>query len=450
MDILIKVLQFFMSLTLLVAVHEFGHFIVARLFKIRVEKFYIFFDWGFSLWKKKWRGTEYGLGWLPLGGYCKIAGMVDESMDKEQLASAPQPWEYRAKPAWQRFLVLVAGVTMNVVLAFFIYCGICFSYGTKYISNEDMKYGYEFTQRAEQLGFQDGDRIISIDGERIKDVKAIAEKVVIADENCEVLVLRDGAEHKFTLNNSVLNQIRKSDSEEDRVFMSGGFFGPLVPFVIDSLASETAVTAGLQKGDRVVGIGENSLLHYGNYAAELAKLKDSTAVLSVVRGAETLALNVPVNAEGKIGVIAKEFQIDELTKVYTKEYGFFESFAGGAHLTGKSIKSYWNQLVSIVNPDTGLYKHVGGFIAIGNIFPSEWDWEQFWYMTAFLSIILAVMNIIPIPGLDGGHMLFTLWEMITRRKVSEKVLTIAQYIGMGLILALVLFANGNDIFKLFS
>ena len=313
MDILIKVLQFFMSLTLLVAVHEFGHFIVARLFKIRVEKFYIFFDWGFSLWKKKWRGTEYGLGWLPLGGYCKIAGMVDESMDKEQLASAPQPWEYRAKPAWQRFLVLVAGVTMNVVLAFFIYCGICFSYGTKYISNEDMKYGYEFTQRAEQLGFQDGDRIISIDGERIKDVKAIAEKVVLADENCEVLVLRDGAEHKFTLNNSVLNQIRKSDSEEDRAFMSGGFFGPLVPFVVDSLASETAVIAGLQKGDRVVGIGENLLLHYGNYAAELAKLKESTAVLSVIRGEETLQLNVPVNAEGKIGVIAKEFNIDDLT-----------------------------------------------------------------------------------------------------------------------------------------
>ena len=439
MEILVKVLQFFMSLTLLVAIHEFGHFIVARIFKIRVEKFYIFFDWGFSLWKKKFGDTEYGLGWLPLGGYCKIAGMVDESMDKEQLASAPQPWEYRAKPAWQRFLVLAAGVTMNVILAFFIYCGISFSYGSQYISNEDMIYGYEFSQSAEQLGFQDGDRIVTIGGEKIENINSILGKILLAKEECEVEVVRGGAEHKFLLNNEILNLMR-----QENTFETERLYTPLMPFVVDSIASPAVVEAGLQKGDRIIGIGEESLPYFNHYADRLAKLAGTTADIKVLRGTDTLSLALPVNAEGKLGVITENF-----FKLRTEEYGFFESFGAGARLTAKTIKNYWDQLVLIVKPDTGLYKHVGGFIAIGNIFPSEWDWHQFWSMTAFLSIILAVMNIIPIPGLDGGHMIFTFWEMITGRKVSDKVLEVAQYIGMALILALVIFANGNDIYKLF-
>ena len=440
MEILVKVLQFFMSLTLLVAIHEFGHFIVARIFKIRVEKFYIFFDAGFALWKKKWGDTEYGLGWLPLGGYCKIAGMVDESMDKEQLASEPQPWEYRAKPAWQRFLVLIAGVTMNVILAFFIYCGISFSYGSQYVSNEDMIYGYEFSQSAEQLGFKDGDRIVTIGGEKIENISSIMGKILLAKENCEVEVIRDGAEHKFLLNNEILNLMRK-----DNTFEKENLYTPLMPFVLDSIVSPTAVNAGLQKGDRIIGIGDESLPYYNHYAERLTKLAGSNAELKVVRGADTLAVSVPVNAEGKLGVVTENF-----FKVRTEKYNFFQAIPAGARLTAKTIKNYWDQLVLIVKPDTGLYKHVGGFIAIGNIFPSEWDWHQFWSMTAFLSIILAVMNIIPIPGLDGGHMIFTFWEMVTGRKVSDKVLEVAQYIGMALILALVLFANGNDIYKLFK
>ena len=439
MEILVKVLQFFMSLTLLVAIHEFGHFIVARLFKIRVEKFYIFFDAGFSLWKKKWGDTEYGLGWLPLGGYCKIAGMVDESMDKEQLASAPQPWEYRAKPAWQRFFVLVAGVTMNVILAFFIYCGISFSYGSQYISNEDMIYGYDFSQSAEQLGFRDGDRIVTIGGEKIENINSILPKILLAKEDCEVEVIRGGAEHNFVLNNEILNIMRKENT-----FETERLYTPLMPFVVDSISSPAAVAAGLQKGDRIVGIGEESVPYFNHYADRLAKLAGANAELQVLRGADTLALTVPVNAEGKLGVINKPF-----FQLRTEKYNFFQAIPAGAKLTAKTIKSYWDQLVLIVKPDTGLYKHVGGFISIGNIFPSEWDWHQFWSMTAFLSIILAVMNIIPIPGLDGGHMIFTFWEMVTGRKVSEKVLEVAQYIGMALILALVLFANGNDIYKLF-
>ena len=439
MDILIKVLQFFMSLTLLVAVHEFGHFIMARIFKIRVEKFYIFFDAGFSLWKRKWGDTEYGLGWLPLGGYCKIAGMVDESMDKEQLASAPQPWEYRAKPAWQRFLVLIAGVTMNVILAFFIYCGISFSYGSQYISNEDMIYGYEFSQSAEQLGFRDGDRIVTIGGEKVENINSILGKILLAKENCEVEVIREGAEHKFVLDNEILNIMRKENTfEKERLY------SPLIPFVVDSIANTAVAEAGLQRGDRIIGIGEESLPYFNHYADRLAKLAGTTADIKVLRGVDTLSLALPVNAEGKLGVVTENF-----FKVRTEEYNFFEAIPAGARLTAKTIKNYWDQLVLIVKPDTGLYKHVGGFIAIGNIFPSEWDWHQFWSMTAFLSIILAVMNIIPIPGLDGGHMIFTFWEMLTGRKVSEKVLEVAQYIGMILILALVLFANGNDIYKLF-
>ncbi len=440
MDILIKVLQFFMSLTLLVAIHEFGHFIVARLFKIRVEKFYIFFDAGFSLWKKKWGETEYGLGWLPLGGYCKIAGMVDESMDKEQMALPPQPWEYRSKPAWQRFLVLAAGVTMNVILAFFIYCGISFVYGKQYIANDDMIYGYEFSESGEKLGFQDGDRIVTIGGEKIVDANSIRSKIFLAKEDCEIEVIRDGASHKFILDNAALNSIRNDASLETEYICE-----PLVPFVIDSIKFATVAEAGLQKGDKIIGLEGEQMVYLNYYVKRLQEYKGKTAELQVLRGADTLTVNVPVNENGELGVITNTF-----FRARSEKYGFFESIPAGARLTAKTIKNYWDQLVLIVSPDNGLYKQVGGFISIGNIFPAEWDWYQFWYMTAFLSIILAVMNIIPIPGLDGGHMMFTFWEMITGRKVSDKVLEIAQYIGMILILALVLFANGNDIYRLFQ
>ena len=231
---------------------------------------------------------------------------------------------------------------------------------------------------------------------------------------------------------------------KDNTFEKERLFSPLIPFVVDSIASPAVAEAGLQRGDRIIGIGEESLPYFNHYADRLTKLAGTTADIKVLRGADTLSLALPVNADGKLGVVTENF-----FKLRTEEYGFFESFGAGARLTAKTIKNYWDQLVLIVKPDTGLYKHVGGFIAIGNIFPSEWDWHQFWSMTAFLSIILAVMNIIPIPGLDGGHMIFTFWEMITGRKVSDKVLEVAQYIGMALILALVIFANGNDIYKLF-
>ena len=440
MEILVKVVQFFLSLTLLVTVHEFGHFIVARLFKIRVDKFYIFFDWGFSLFKFRRGETEYGLGWLPLGGYCKIAGMVDESMDTEQLKSEPQPWEFRSKPAWQRFFVLVAGVSMNLILAFLIYCGIAYTCGTSYIANDDVVYGYNFNEAAESFGFRDGDRIVTMHGEKIENIQSISNRIILADGDVEVEVLRNDNPLRFTIPYEGINAVRK-DSER-----MAGMITLHMPFIIDSLATQSAIDAGLQCGDRIVGIDGIDEKEFTAYAPLLAERAGESAELSIIRNGDTVKVVAPISAEGKLGVMVRPLNITPRTE----HYSLLQAIPAGARLTGKSIKSYWDQLKLIVKPKTGLYKQVGGFIAIGNIFPSTWDWEQFWSMTAFLSIILAIMNIIPIPGLDGGHTLFTLWEMVTRRKVSDKILEVAQYIGLALILALVLFANGNDIYRLFK
>ncbi len=441
METVIRIIQFFLSLTLLVTVHEFGHFIMARLFKIRVDKFYIFFDWGFSLFKFKRGDTEYGMGWLPLGGYCQIAGMIDENQGSKDLASEPQSWEFRSKPAWQRFCVLVAGVTMNVILAFFIYCGISYAWGEQYLANEDVTngYGYSFNADGEALGFRDGDGIITINDEQVVNSAAVLSRVILADGDLNVMVLREGRPAGIVVPYEKINELRQKED-------FGGFCSVLHPFIIDSLVSQTAIESGLQVGDKVVGIDGIDEVDFAAYQPLLAQRAGKSAELTVERGEEQLKILVPVNSEGKIGVMTAALPY----KLSTKSYSLLESIPAGARLTGRTIKNYWNQLKLIVKPDTGLYKQVGGFIAIGKIFPGTWDWYAFWSMTAFLSIILAIMNIIPIPGLDGGHTLFTLWEMITRRKVSERVLEIAQYIGLFLLLALMLFANGNDIYRLFK
>ncbi|MBP3498382.1 MAG: RIP metalloprotease RseP [Alistipes sp.] len=441
METVIRIIQFFLSLTLLVTVHEFGHFIMARLFKIRVDKFYIFFDWGFSLFKFKRGDTEYGMGWLPLGGYCQIAGMIDENQTSKDLASEPQPWEFRSKPAWQRFCVLVAGVTMNVILAFFIYCGISYAWGEQYLANEDVTngYGYSFNADGEDLGFKDGDGIIAVNDEQIVNSAAVLSRVILADGDLNVMVLRNGMPTGVVVPYEKINKLRQKED-------FGAFCSVLHPFIIDSLVSQTAIESGLQVGDKVVGIDGIDEVDFAAYQPLFAQRAGKSAELTVERGEEQLKILVPVNSEGKIGVMTAALPY----KLSTKSYSLLESIPAGARLTGRTIKNYWNQLKLIVKPDTGLYKQVGGFIAIGKIFPGTWDWYAFWSMTAFLSIILAIMNIIPIPGLDGGHTLFTLWEMITRRKVSERVLEIAQYIGLFLLLALMLFANGNDIYRLFK
>ena len=439
MEIIIKVLQFFMSLSLLVAIHEFGHYLAARIFKIRVEKFYIFFDPWFSLFKWKKGETEYGLGWLPLGGYVKIAGMIDESMDLEQMQAPVQPWEFRAKPAWQRFIVMIAGVTMNVLLAIVIYSGIRYVSGESYMANDDVKWGYVFNDTAKAMGFQDGDKIVSIDGEKIDDVNEIRAQLLLTKEVRKIVVNRAGEQVEFTIPFESLLEMRRNRQYED-------LYSFRVPFIVDSLASVSAQTAGLQVGDEVVACNGEEVDVPTMTDLLQSRYKGDTVTLSVLRSGAISELRVPVNAEGKIGVVLK----GDIFQPRTKTFTFLQSIPAGAKMAGETIADYWQQLKLIFQPKTKMYEELGGFIAIGNIFPSEWNWLRFWTMTAFLSVMLAVLNILPIPGLDGGHALFTLWEMLTGRKASDKFLEIMQYIGFALLLALVIYSNGNDIYRLFT
>ncbi len=438
MDIVIKIIQFFMSLSLLVAIHEFGHFIMARVFKIRVEKFYIFFNPWFSLLKWKRGDTEYGLGWLPLGGYVKIAGMIDESMDTEQMKAPVKPDEFRAKPAWQRFLVMIAGVVMNILLAVVIYTGIRYVHGEAYMANADVKWGYEFSEAGERLGFMDGDRVVAIDGEAIDDVNEIRGLLLLTDDARRVTVVRDGRETEFTIPFEKLLEMRRRREYENLYVLR-------VPFIVDSVMSESAAAAGLRRGDEVVACGDVESVDAATVTESLNEHRGDTVTLGVLRDGARVSVEVPVNDEGKIGV--------RLANPFTprvREFTFWQAIPEGAKLAGETVADYWQQLKLIFSPRTKMYEELGGFIAIGNIFPSEWDWLRFWSMTAFLSIMLAVLNILPIPGLDGGHALFTLWEMATGRKPSDRFLEIMQYIGFILLLALVIYANGNDIYRLFN
>ncbi|HJA96128.1 MAG TPA: RIP metalloprotease RseP [Candidatus Alistipes faecavium] len=440
MDILIKICQFFLCFTILIGIHELGHFLMARVFRIRVEKFYIFFDPWFSIFKFRRGHTEYGLGWLPLGGYCKIAGMIDESMDKEYQNREPQPWEFRSKPAWKRFLVMIAGVVMNVLLAVGIYIGICYAWGDAYFSNQDAKWGYNFNEAAHELGFRDGDRFVTIDGEEVDNVSEILNALIITEGDRTVVVERDGRQVTLTLPLEELIAMRREKGYEN-------FISLPQPFVIDSVAAPGA--AALHKGDEIVGIASRRTgdscenMDYNDYRAYLELHAGDTVTLAVLRGGSRMSLDVPVSEEGKLGVIRAAYPLR------TRQYSFWEAIPAGIRKTGEVISSYWEQLKMIVQPKTKMYEELGGFIAIGSIFPSTWDWQDFWMKTAFLSIILAVMNILPIPGLDGGHAIFTFWEMITRRKVSDKVLETAQYVGLIIILFLLLYANGNDIYRFF-
>ena len=440
MDVLIKVVQFFMSLSLLVAIHEFGHFIVARIFKIRVEKFYIFFDPWFSLFKWKRGETEYGLGWVPLGGYVKIAGMIDESMDLEQMQAPVQPWEFRAKPAWQRLCVMVAGVVMNILLAMIIYTGIRYVHGESYMANEDVKWGYEFNEAAERMGFRDGDKFISVDGEGLDDVNDMRSRLLLTEGDRTVTVERNGEQVSFTIPFDQLVEMRRNRDYEDLYMIR-------MPFIIDSVASASALSAGLRAGDEVVACNGVEGVTAGMLTMDILPAhKGDTLALSVLRVGERVALSVPVNDEGKIGVMFRNNIFQPRTRTFT----FLQAIPAGITLAVDTIADYWEQLKLIFQPKTKMYEELGGFISIGNIFPSEWDWLQFWTMTAFLSVILGVMNILPIPGLDGGHALFTLWEIITGRKPSDKFLEIMQYIGLAILFVLLVYANGNDIVRLFT
>ncbi len=436
MEIFIKIIQFFLCFTILVGIHELGHFLMARVFGIRVEKFYIFFDPWFSLFKFKRGDTEYGIGWLPMGGYVKIAGMIDESMDTEQMKQPVREDEFRAKPAWQRFLVMIAGVVMNVILAVAIYVGICYTWGDSYFANEDARWGYNFNEAGHTLGFRDGDRILSIDGAQIDDYAKIVNALLITDGDRTVEIERNGERRTLVIPLEKLIDMRREKGYE-------GMIAPRMPFLIDSVAAASA--AALQHGDEVIGIDTLRGADYTAYRNYIRSRAGDSVRLTVLRDEDMLLeMTLPVSAEGALGVTVLSPFV-----MRTQHYTLAQAIPAGLRKAGHTISSYWEQLKLIAKPKTKLYEELGGFIAIGSIFPGEWNWQGFWMTAAFLSIILAIMNILPIPGLDGGHAIFTFWEMVTGRKVSDKVLEWAQYAGMIFLLALLLYVNGNDIYRFF-
>lgn len=442
-----KAAQLLLSLSILVILHEFGHYITAKWFKCRVEKFYLFFDPWFSIVKKKIGETVYGIGWLPLGGYVKIAGMIDESMDKETMKSPPQPWEFRSKPAWQRLIIMLGGVTVNILLAFLIYAMVLFVWGEKKIVNNSFKNGiYCADSLLYSFKFQNGDKIMTIDGKPIKYFDDVPAKLITSEH---VLVERNGQNLELTMPKDLIGQLVEKKKK------GVGFIDfrrePIVGDLSDKMFDTSyAKKAGFQAFDRVIAVDSTNV----SFVDEIGKLveakKNSTVNFEIDRKGERKILTTRVNSEGKIGLqwLSDYEQMDSLgmIDVDVKKYSLLGAFPAGVAKTGEKLGGYIDQFKKIVNPETGGYKGVGGFKAIGSIFPTPWDWESFWNITAFLSIILAFMNLLPIPALDGGHVLFTLGEMITGRKPSEKFLEYAQIVGMVLLLGLMLYANGNDWF----
>lgn len=439
---LIRALQLVLSLSLLVIIHEGGHFFFARLFKIRVEKFYIFFDPWFSLFKFKPKNseTEYGVGWLPLGGYCKIAGMIDESMDTEQMKQPAQPWEFRSKPAWQRLLVMIGGVLMNFLLALFIYSMILFTWGEQYVALKDMKGGMKFNEEAQAIGFRDGDILLSADGTEL--VKFDMDMLRSIVEAKEVKVMRQGAEATVLMPELSLLDVAKQDPP---------FLAAYQPNVIDSVVPDGGFArAGVGKGDTILAVNSRRITSWNEFLDEMANVQaraeveqHPTASLTVVRsrGGVQDTLSVTTDTNYKVGAIGGLLDY----KVTSIDYGFFASFPAGIALGVHTLKGYVNDMKYVFTKEGA--QSVGGFGTIGSIFPKVWDWERFWSMTAFLSIILAFMNILPIPALDGGHVLFLLYEIIVRRKPSDKFLEYAQMAGMGLLFALLIWANFNDVLR---
>lgn len=433
------------SLSILVILHEFGHFITAKWFKCRVEKFYLFFDPWFSLLKKKIGETEYGVGWLPLGGYVKISGMVDESMDKEQLKLPPQPWEFRSKPAWQRLIIMLGGVTMNVLLAFFLYAMILYKWGETKLPMANAKDGIWITDSLmHDLGLRNGDKIIAINGDTIQYFNDLPAKIILGKQ---ITFFRDGKEQTITLPENMIEQLVEKKGKRNTLLM------PRIPVIVgsfDDKNSGNAKRSGLQVLDRIVEVDSTPVQYFDQMQPLLTNKKGDSISIIVMRGEKPIQLKTKVDSAGQIGFyVINEDQADSLgiLKQETKKYGFLASFPAGVQKTGKQLDFYVQQFKMILNPQTGAYKGLGGFKTMASIFPSTgWDWQAFWNITAFFSIILAFMNLLPIPALDGGHVLFTLIEMISGRKPSDKFLEYAQIVGMVILFALMLFANGNDWF----
>ena len=429
-----KILQLVLALSVLVLVHELGHFIFAKLFRIRVDKFYLFFDaGGFSLFRFKPKGsdTEYGIGWLPLGGYCKIAGMIDESMDTESMKREPQPWEFRTKPAWQRLLVMFGGVLFNFIFAIILYIGVLAGWGESYIANQGNS--IYVNDLAYEMGFRNGDQILKFDDyapERFGMLQADLARQTAR----KATVLRDGDTVDIYIDQNMIGDVLNTP----------GMFDLAVPFVIESVAPESPnADAGLLKGDKVIAIDGQPITYLQDSRRLLADLSGQSVPVTLVRDKDTTDLTLQVDTLGRLGVYT------QLPGLKTREYSVIEAIPAGFRLTFDTIGGYLQDLKLVFTPSTEAYKSVGSFIAMGQIFPGAWDWYRFINILALLSIMLGVMNLLPIPALDGGHIVFTLYEMITGHKPSDRFLTIAQVIGMILLFGLMILAFGNDIARLF-
>lgn len=430
-------IQFFASLTLLVVIHEFGHFITAKIFGVRVEKFYIFFNPGFSLFKFKPKSsdTTYGIGWLPFGGYVKLSGMIDESFDTDQMKEEPKDWEFRTKPAWQRLIIMIAGVVMNFLLAIAIYTGIAFHWGDTYLPMDNATDGMEYCWSAHEVGFVDGDKLVSADGKKIKSLSQESVREIV--EATTVQVERDGAIVDIAIPDSFMTMLMREGK---------GFAFYRIPFVVQKIIDGMpAAEAGLQADDRLLTINGQSA-YLTQAMKQIASHKNKSMEWSVLRGADTVKLTVTPDIDGKVGVYMKSpYDLYEMEHV---EYSLMESFPHGIKTAVEKITGYVSDFKYVFTPEG--VQTLGGFGTVASLFPETFDFYVFWTITAFLSLVLAFMNFLPIPALDGGHILFVLIEIITRKKVSQDVLMKAQMIGVTLLLTLMLFVNLNDITRLFK
>ena len=438
---LVKALQLILSLSILVLVHEFGHFIFARIFKVRVEKFYLFFDPWFSIFKFKPKNsdTEYGVGWLPLGGYCKISGMIDESMDKEAMAQPPKPYEFRSKPAGQRLMIMVAGVLFNFLLALFIYSMVLFTWGDTFLPLKNVKAGMDYSETFHNVGFQDGDILLKADDTELERFGEDCFRHVLNAQT--VTVLRDGVETVIPIPEDMAQRVMRDKK---------GFASYRFPMVVRELGKtesgeSPAAVAGLQPGDSIVSINGIVTPSFYEVGEVLAQNKDKDVLVGFYRAGIPQTLTLHTDTAGKMGIYS--VSPFDMYQTVTRKYGFFESFPAGVMLGVNTLKGYVSDMKYVFTKEGA--SSLGGFGTIGSLFPAEWDWHSFWMKTAFLSIILAFMNILPIPALDGGHVMFLLYEVIARRKPSDKFLEYAQVTGMFLLFALLIYANGNDIFRFF-
>lgn len=439
MEVLTQAAQFILSLSILIVLHELGHFIPAKLFKTRVEKFYLFFDPYFSLFKVKKGETEYGIGWLPLGGYVKISGMIDESMDKEQMALPPQPWEFRSKPAWQRLIIMIGGVTVNVLLGIFIYAMVLLAWGQEYLPTKNVKYGVAVDSLAYKIGLRDGDMIASVNHKPIENFDRVAYEVLI-NKATSIEVTRDGKEISFPISEDDLSEMLKTEAM---------LIEPRIPFEVDSVyPGGPAEKAGIKKYDRIISVNGQATPYFQDYTKAMQNHKNKTVDIGLIRNNDTIIVKPTSDSEGVIQMqVFSHF--DHYFQTVSKTYDFASAFPAGIRVASEKFDSYIKQM-KLLFTIKGAHKKVGGFLSMGKRMSKTWDWQRFWSFTAFLSIVLAIMNILPIPALDGGHVMFLLYEVITRRKPNEKFLEYAQYVGMFILLALLLYANGNDVIGLFT